>query len=124
MSKRRFAAGLIAAVITVAALATVLVGSTTAAPKAKFLAALISDTGRFTDKSFNQSQLEGLKRAKKKLGINILPLESKSSSDYTPNFITAQQRGANIIIAAGFLLAPDLKKIADQFPNSRYAITD
>src|SRR5437763_1048227 len=38
-----------------------------AAKKATFTAALVSDIGRFNDKSFNESQLDGLKRAKKAL---------------------------------------------------------
>ena len=33
------------------------------------LAALISDIGKFNDRSFNQSQLEGLNRAKSELGV-------------------------------------------------------
>ena len=97
------------AVVLLAGLAA-LVGSGTsqASPKAgnaTFLAALVSDIGKFNDRSFNQSQLEGLKRAKKELKINILPLQSNSTSDYTPNFNQAVRAHANITIAAGFLLA-------------------
>jgi basic membrane protein A len=89
-----------------------------------FLAALISDIGKFNDRSFNQSQLEGLKRARDQLGVKILPLQSNSTSDYTPNFTTAVRRQAKISIAAGFLLADTLESIADQFPRSHFAITD
>jgi len=92
--------------------------------KATFLAALVSDIGKFTDRSFNQSQLEGLKRAKAKLKVNILPLQSNSTSDYTPNFNQAVRSKSNITIAAGFLLADTLENFADQFPNSKFAITD
>ena len=41
--------------------------------------ALVSDIGRFTDRSFNQFQLEGLNRAKAKLGVNTIPLQSNST---------------------------------------------
>jgi basic membrane protein A len=102
-------------------------GSSQASPKAgnaTFLASLISDVGKFNDRSFNQSQLEGLKRAKKQLNIKILPLQSNSTSDYVPNFNTAVRSHANISIAAGFLLADTLEQVADQFPNSKFAITD
>ena len=116
------------AVVLLAGLAA-LVGSGTsqASPKAgnaTFLAALVSDIGKFNDRSFNQSQLEGLKRAKKELKINILPLQSNSTSDYTPNFNQAVRQHANITIAAGFLLADTLETVADQFPNAKFAITD
>ena len=121
---------LVAAAVAVALLAglAALVGTGTsqASPKAPhaFLAALVSDIGKFNDRSFNQSQLEGLKRAKKQLKINILPLQSNSTSDYTPNFNQAVRQHANITIAAGFLLADTLENIADQFPSSKFAITD
>jgi basic membrane protein A len=121
---------LIAAALVVVLLAglAALVGSGTsqASPKAPnaFLAALVSDIGKFNDRSFNQSQLEGLKRAKKNLHISILPLQSNSTSDYTPNFNTAVRQHANITIAAGFLLADTLETVADQFPSSKFAITD
>jgi basic membrane protein A len=94
------------------------------AKQAKFLAALVSDIGKFNDKSFNQSQLEGLNRAKKVLKIRTLPLQSNSTSDYIPNLNQAVRAGSNITIAAGFLLADDLETIADKFPKSKFAITD
>jgi basic membrane protein A len=89
-----------------------------------FTAALVSDIGKFNDRSFNQSQLEGLNRAKSELGISVLPLQSNSTSDYIPNFTTAVRRNANISIAAGFLLADTLETVADRFPKSKFAITD
>jgi basic membrane protein A len=89
-----------------------------------FTAALVSDIGKFNDRSFNQSQLEGLKRAHTELGVKTLPLQSNSTSDYTPNFAGAARKHANITIAAGFLLADTLEQVADQFPNAKFAITD
>ncbi len=101
-----------------------IIGGSTAAPHATFTAALVSDVGKFNDKSFNQNQLAGLTRAKQKLGVAILPLQSNSSSDYLPNLTTAVRRGANIVMAAGFLLAPTLAQVAPQFPNTDFTITD
>jgi basic membrane protein A and related proteins len=89
-----------------------------------FTAALVSDIGKFNDRSFNQSQLEGLKRAHSQLGIKTLPLQSNSTSDYTPNFTQAARKHANITIAAGFLLADTVEEVATQFPNAKFAITD
>jgi basic membrane protein A and related proteins len=121
-----FAAALV--VVLLAGLAA-LVGSSssrasTKASNATFLAALISDIGKFNDRSFNQSQLEGLKRAQKQLKIKIKPLQSNSTSDYIPNFSAAVRAKANISIAAGFLLADTVETIADKFPKSKFAITD
>jgi basic membrane protein A len=89
-----------------------------------FTAALVSDIGKFNDRSFNQSQLEGLNKAKSELGIAVLPLQSNSTSDYVPNFTQAVRRKANIAIAAGFLLADTLETVAARFPESKFAITD
>jgi basic membrane protein A len=99
-------------------------GTTSGSNASNFTAALVSDIGKFNDRSFNQSQLEGLNQARKELGIKTLPLQSNSTSDYTPNFATAARRRANITIAAGFLLADTLETIAQRFPNSKFAITD
>jgi basic membrane protein A len=98
--------------------------ASTKAGKATFLASLVSDIGKFNDRSFNQSQLEGLKAAQRKLHVKILPLQSNSTSDYTPNFNQAVRAHANLTIAAGFLLSDTLETFANQFPNSKFAITD
>jgi basic membrane protein A len=94
------------------------------APKASFTAALVSDIGKFTDKGFNQNQLKGLNDAKAKFGITSLALQSNSTSDYAPNFNTAIRKGANLVIAAGFLLAGTEATYAKKFPNTNFAITD
>jgi len=101
-------------------------GETTATGPAasEVLAALVSDIGKFTDRGFNQSQLAGLNRAKNELGVQTLPLQSSSVSDYIPNLTTAVRRGADLVISAGFLLADATATMAKQFPDTHFAITD
>ncbi|HZR94575.1 MAG TPA: BMP family ABC transporter substrate-binding protein [Gaiellaceae bacterium] len=124
MKKWRFAAP-IAALAVVAALAVMLVGTGAAAPTASFKAGLVSDVGRFNDKGFNQNQLTGLKFAAKHIkGLQTSAVESRSASEYLPNFASLARKGYNIIIGAGFLLAADEAKVAKQFPNTKFAITD
>jgi basic membrane protein A len=115
-------------VVTLAGLAA-LVGSSssqasTQASKATFTAALVSDIGKFNDRSFNQSQKEGLVRAQKKLHVKIKPLQSNSTSDYIPNLTQAVRFKSNIIISAGFLLADATNKVAAKYPKIHFAITD
>jgi basic membrane protein A and related proteins len=98
--------------------------TTTTAASSNFKAALISDVGKFNDKSFNQSQLAGITLAAKQLGIKKITLQSNSSSDYLPNLTTAAREGAKIISAAGYLLAPTLSTVAAQFPKIDFTITD
>jgi basic membrane protein A len=117
-------AGAAALVATISATAAFGGAAKPATHKASFTTALVSDIGKFTDKGFNQNQLKGLNLAKAKLGITAIPLQSNSTSDYAPNFNTAIRKGAKLVIAAGFLLAPTEATYAKKFPNVDFAITD
>jgi basic membrane protein A len=113
-------AGLVAVVLT----AVGFVASGTAAPQATFKAGLVSDVGRFNDKGFNQNQLTGMKRAAKVLKIQYRAVESRSAGDYLPNMASLARSGYNIVISAGFLLSDATEAVAEQFPNTKFAITD
>ncbi len=116
----------ITGVLVVVAITAAIGGAygTQAAPNASTTVALISDIGKFNDRGFNQNQLAGLNKAKAKLGITTLSAQSNSTSDYSPNFNTVIRKGAKLVIAAGFLLAPTEATYAKQFPNVHFAITD
>ncbi len=65
MRHRKTMACASAALVALVALAVAATGSARpGAAQATVTAALVSDVGKFNDKSFNQSQLEGLNRAK------------------------------------------------------------
>jgi basic membrane protein A len=98
--------------------------NTTTTQKSSFKAALISDIAGFNDNGFNKNQLAGLNRAATNLGITAISKVSHSSSDYKPNYNAAVRAGANIIIAAGYLLGPTMKTFSKQFPKVDFAITD
>ena len=85
---------------------------------------LVSDVGRFNDRSFNQSALEGLKRAESELGVQGRPVESRQTSDYVPNLSTLARQGYNPTIGVGFLLAEAVNTAAKRFPDSNFAIID
>jgi basic membrane protein A and related proteins len=94
------------------------------AKKVSYKAALVSDVAGFNDNGFNKNQLKGLNQAHSKLGVTVFPVVSHSSSDYQPNYNTAVHDGAQLIIAAGFLLGDTMKQYATQYPNIKFAITD
>ena len=98
--------------------------SGSAAANAGYKAALISDIVGFNDNGFNKNQLKGLNAATKKVGGVAIPKVSHSTSDYAPNFNAAIRGGAQLVIAAGFLLGPTIKTYSKQFPNVDFAITD
>jgi basic membrane protein A and related proteins len=124
LSEKRLLPFTLAALVAVICTAVGFVASGTAAPQATFKAGLVSDVGRFNDKGFNQFQLVGLKRAAKQLKIQYRAVESRSAGDYLPNMASLARSGYNIVISAGFLLADATEAVADQFPNTKFAITD
>ena len=124
MSKHRLVPFGLAAFVAVVLMAVGFAASGAAAPQATFKAGLVSDVGRFNDKGFNQNQLTGMKKAAKVLKIQYRAVESRSAGDYLPNMSSLARSGYNIVISAGFLLADATEDVADQFPNTKFAITD
>ena len=116
--------------VALAATATAVVAGLAASPEGQAARdatpariGLVSDVGRFNDRSFNQSALEGLTRARRQLGVQTRAVESRAASDYVPNLATLA-RLRYVPIAVGFLLAEATNTAAEQFPNNRFAIID
>jgi basic membrane protein A len=124
LSKKRLLPFGLAALVAVLCTTAGFVSSGTAAPQATFKAGLVSDVGRFNDKGFNENQLTGMKRVAKELKIQYRAVESRSAADYLPNMASLARAGYNIVISAGFLLSDATEDVADQFPNTKFAITD
>ena len=87
-------------------------------------AGLVSDVGRFNDKSFNQSALEGLNRAKDELSADTRAIESRAAGDYVPNLSSLVRQNYDISIGVGFLMAEGVNAVARRFPDSNFAIID
>jgi basic membrane protein A and related proteins len=115
----------LAAVVAAAIASLAASGSSDAASAQKtYRVGLVSDVGRFNDRSFNQSALEGLKRAQKQLQIKGRPVESRQTSDYVPNLASLARQGYDVSISIGFLLAGATNDVAKRFPKSKFAIVD
>ena len=117
-------AGIAALVATVSTTAAMGGSNGPSTQKAGIKAALVSDIIGFNDAGFNKNQLKGLNEAVKKFGGTAIPEVSHSASDYAPNFNAAIRKGAQIVVAAGFLLASSEATYAKKFPNIKFAITD
>jgi basic membrane protein A and related proteins len=85
---------------------------------------MVTDIGGLDDRSFNQSAYEGLKRAESELGAEIRAVTSKSNADYVPNLSTLARQQYDLVIAVGFLMGEATEKVANQFPNVKFAIID
>src|SRR5947208_4865377 len=124
LSKQRLLPFALAALVAVVLTTVGFVASGTAAPRATFKAGLVSDVGRFNDKGFNQNQLTGLKKAARDLKVQYRAVESRSAGDYLPNMASLARANFNLVISAGFLPNDATEAVADQFPNTKFAITD
>jgi len=98
--------------------------SSSGAAASKYIACMVSDSGGFDDKSFNQSGFEGLQKATKDLGITEKHAESKANTDYDPNVRSMVQQGCNLTVTVGFLLGDTTKSAAQANPDKHFAIID
>jgi len=91
---------------------------------ADYTGCIVSDSGGFDDRSFNQSSYEGLMKAKKELGIKTKEAESQAATDFEPNLSSMVKGGCDLTVTVGFLLADATKKLAQANPDSHFAIID
>jgi basic membrane protein A len=98
--------------------------TTTETQEEAVTAGLVSDVGRFNDRSFNQSALEGLNRARDELGAEVRAIESRAAGDYVPNLSSLARQDFGVSIGVGFLLADGVNTVARQFPDANFAIID
>ncbi|WP_067435322.1 BMP family lipoprotein [Nocardioides jensenii] len=89
-----------------------------------FKACMVSDSGGFDDKSFNQTSHDGLVKAKTDYGIKTGEAQSKADADYAPNLENLAKEGCNHISTVGFLLGEATEKAAKKHPKIDYSIVD
>ncbi|NQX27091.1 BMP family ABC transporter substrate-binding protein [Microbacteriaceae bacterium VKM Ac-2854] len=98
--------------------------SSSAAGASDFLPCMVSDSGGFDDKSFNQLGSEGLDAAAKTLGVEPIKVESAADTDFAPNIDNLVDQGCNLIVTVGFLLADATKAAAEANTDVDFAIID
>lgn len=98
--------------------------SDVSAPAGAFKACMVSDSGGFEDKSFNQSGKEGMERAKAELGVEVAYAESNSEADFTQNIDAQVQGGCQLIVGVGFLMAEAMNEAAKKYPEVNFALVD
>ena len=95
-----------------------------AASSSGFKACMVSDSGGFDDKSFNQTAYKGLTDAKTQLGIETGQVESNAAADYAKNVQSMVDAKCNVIVTVGFALSDDTLASAKKNPSIKYAIVD
>ena len=97
--------------------------------KDNFSIAMVTDVGGVDDKSFNQSAWEGIQEFGKENGLEKGTggydyLQSASDADYATNLNTLVRNNFDLIYGIGYKLAEDIKEVAEQRPDSKFAIVD
>src|SRR5829696_2027390 len=85
---------------------------------------LITDLGQLDDNGFNELAFKGLRRAEEELGVDGRVSESASSADYIPNMTRLARDGYDLVIGVGFAQGDAIGKVAQKFPETKFAIID
>ncbi|HEX2135629.1 MAG TPA: BMP family ABC transporter substrate-binding protein [Microvirga sp.] len=103
-----------------------LVFSATAAlaQQAAFKPAIVYDLGGKFDKSFNEGVYAGAERFKKETGTEYRDFEPQNDAQREQALRRFARDGFSPILAVGFSQETALKKVADEFPNVKFAIID
>ena len=82
------------------------------------------DVGGRGDKSFNDQAYAGLERAEKELGITFHTLETGEGADREAAMRQLAAGDAQLIFGVGFLFTDDIRKLAVEFPDKKFACVD
>ncbi len=85
---------------------------------------MITDLGQLDDDGFNELAFNGLKRAEQELGVKGRVIESASAADYIPNMTSLARGGYDLVIGVGFAQGDAVGKVAQRFPDTKFAIID
>ncbi len=95
-----------------------------AAYAAEVKPAVVYDLGGKFDKSFNEGVFNGATKFKKDTGIDFRDLEIQNEAQREQVLRKFAKDGFSPIIMPGFSWATALGKVADEFPNTKFAIID
>jgi basic membrane protein A and related proteins len=90
-----------------------------------FQTCMVSDSGGFDDKSFNQLGFEGITKAAAELGAQEpITVESETETDYAQNVQELVGQDCKVIVTVGFALATATIESALENPEIEYIIID
>jgi basic membrane protein A and related proteins len=97
---------------------------TAAAYAADIKPAIIYDLGHKFDASFNEGVFHGAEKFKKDSGVDYRDLEIQNDAEREQDLRKFAKAGYSPIMTVGFSWATALGKVADEFPNTKFAIID
>jgi basic membrane protein A len=94
------------------------------AQSAGFKPAIVYDLGGKFDKSFNEGVYQGAELFKKETGTEYRDFEPQNDAQREQALRRFARDGFSPIVAVGFSQESALKKVAEEFPNVKFAIID
>ena len=85
---------------------------------------LVFDIGGRGDKSFNDSAYQGLERARNELGVTFTTLETSEGSDREAQLRQLATGDSKVVFGVGFLFTDDVRALARELPNQKFACVD
>ena len=82
------------------------------------------DIGGRGDKSFNDAAALGLERARTELGVPSVTLETHEGADREAQSRQLAAGDAQLIFGVGFLFTDDIRALAKEFPDKKFACVD
>ena len=90
----------------------------------KIKVGLVFDIGGRGDKSFNDSAYRGVEWATADFNIEHFELEPEQDEDRETYLRILAESGCDLIIGVGFLFTDAITTVADEFPDTNFAIID
>ncbi len=85
---------------------------------------LVVDKGQLDDDGFNELAFRGVTRAEDELGVKGRVVESATAADYIPNMTSLARSGYDLVIGVGFAQGDAIGKVAQKYPDTKFAIID
>jgi basic membrane protein A and related proteins len=90
----------------------------------KIKVGIVFDIGGKNDRSFNAAAWDGVRRAEKDFDITLRDVEPGNPTSIEPAMRAFAEKNYDLIIGIGFAQGPIMQKVAEDYPNIRFAIVD
>jgi basic membrane protein A len=85
---------------------------------------IVFDIGGKNDRSFNAAAWDGVRRAEKDLPICLYDVEPGNPTSIEPAMRAFAEKSFDLIIGVGFAQGPIMQKVAEDYPQIKFAIVD
>lgn len=111
-------------VLSLICVAAVMVGVVGTVASAEIKVGMVFNIGGKGDQSFNDSAFRGLQWAAEEFGIEHIEVEPGAGADRETGLRMIASQGFDYVIGVGFLFEDGIKAVADEFPDTKFAIVD